>query len=188
MPREKAQAVPTVRPKVPMRRLAADCSIVVRKRGNARGAKEQVIAVNSGQRDYTGGVRMFRGRRQPSRDGTSRITRECHVRTCERLAVKFPPGRRGRRRTCTPPSDPRLMDFDWSRACAERPHGQGGLRVATGKFTVVIDRSQIRAEHGPLGLSRYERPQRFPVVDLNYYRTSTIPMSDSISTAPTLTQ
>jgi hypothetical protein len=40
MPREKAQAASAARPKkVPMRRLGADCSAVVRKRGNARGAQ-----------------------------------------------------------------------------------------------------------------------------------------------------
>ena len=39
MPREKAQAAQTARPKVPMRRSGADCSVVVMKRGNARGAK-----------------------------------------------------------------------------------------------------------------------------------------------------
>src|SRR5437588_3412267 len=39
MPREKAQAAPTARPKVPMRRLGADCFVVALKRGNARGAK-----------------------------------------------------------------------------------------------------------------------------------------------------
>src|SRR6516162_6433442 len=39
MPREKAQAAQTARPKVPMRRLGADCSVVATKRGNARGAK-----------------------------------------------------------------------------------------------------------------------------------------------------
>ena len=33
---------------------------------------------------------MFNGRRQPSCDGTSRMTRECQVRICERLGVKFP--------------------------------------------------------------------------------------------------
>jgi hypothetical protein len=33
---------------------------------------------------------MFNGRRQPSRGGTSRMTRECQVRFCERLGVKFP--------------------------------------------------------------------------------------------------
>ena len=33
---------------------------------------------------------MFNGRRQPSRGGTSRMTREYQVRFCERLGVKFP--------------------------------------------------------------------------------------------------
>src|SRR6266849_3459896 len=32
----------------------------------------------------------FGGRRQPSRGGTSRISREAYVRLCERLGVKFP--------------------------------------------------------------------------------------------------
>jgi len=39
MPKEKAQAAPTARPKVPMRRRGADCPVVATKRGNARGAK-----------------------------------------------------------------------------------------------------------------------------------------------------
>src|ERR1700720_3338231 len=39
MPREKAQAAPTARPKVLMRRRGADCPVVVLKRSNARGAK-----------------------------------------------------------------------------------------------------------------------------------------------------
>src|ERR1700730_16457526 len=38
MLREKAQAAPTARPKVPMRRRGADCLVRVLKRGNARGA------------------------------------------------------------------------------------------------------------------------------------------------------
>jgi len=38
MPREKAQAAPTARAKVPMRRRGADCPVVALKRGNARGA------------------------------------------------------------------------------------------------------------------------------------------------------
>jgi hypothetical protein len=33
---------------------------------------------------------MFNGRRQPSGGGTSRMTRECQVRICERLGVQFP--------------------------------------------------------------------------------------------------
>src|SRR5947209_11649949 len=32
---------------------------------------------------------IFNGRRQPSRGGTSRMTRECQVRICERLGVRF---------------------------------------------------------------------------------------------------
>src|SRR6516164_10713117 len=39
MLREKAQAAQTARPKVLMRRRGADCSVLVTKRGNARGAK-----------------------------------------------------------------------------------------------------------------------------------------------------
>src|SRR5262249_54586568 len=33
---------------------------------------------------------MINGRRQPSRGGTSRISREAYVRFCEGLGVKFP--------------------------------------------------------------------------------------------------
>ena len=40
--------------------------------------------------DHTARSPMFCGRRQPSCDDTSRTTRECHVRICERLGVKFP--------------------------------------------------------------------------------------------------
>src|SRR5882762_8476720 len=35
----KGTSSDTARPKVPMRRVGADCSVVARKRGNARGAK-----------------------------------------------------------------------------------------------------------------------------------------------------
>ena len=37
------------------------------------------------------------GLRQPSCGGTSRMTRECQVRICERLGVKFPGPTRRRR-------------------------------------------------------------------------------------------
>ena len=48
--------------------------------------REQAIAIWLGS---TGNGRnpMFNGRRQPSRGGTSRMTRECQVRICERLGV-----------------------------------------------------------------------------------------------------
>ena len=46
---------------------------------------------------------MFNGRRQPSRDGTSRMTREYQVRFCERLGVKFPGPTRQKRRLAARP-------------------------------------------------------------------------------------
>src|ERR1700680_5007519 len=51
--------------------------------------RERAIAIWLGS---TGDGRnpIFNGRRQPSCDGTSRMTRECQVRICERLGVKFP--------------------------------------------------------------------------------------------------
>src|SRR6516162_7679038 len=99
MPREKAQAAPTARPKVPMRRRGADCLVVVTKRGNARGAK------GAGHRRWAwanwvkpGGARNFSGRRQPSSGDTSRMMREYQVRIREGLGVKFPgPTRHSRR-------------------------------------------------------------------------------------------
>src|SRR5260221_4520828 len=51
--------------------------------------RERAIAIWLGS---TGNGRnpMFNGRRQPSRGGTSRMTRECQIRFCEGLGVKFP--------------------------------------------------------------------------------------------------
>src|SRR5215468_2986120 len=89
MLREKAQAAPTARPKVPMRRLGAHCLVVVMKRGNARGAKgvghQRWIGSTGNGRNP-----IINGRRQPSLGGTSRMMREYHVRICEGLGVKFP--------------------------------------------------------------------------------------------------
>ena len=48
---------------------------------------------------------MKNGRRRPSCDGTSRMTRECQVRICERLGVKYPgPTRHSRPRHSAPQS------------------------------------------------------------------------------------
>jgi hypothetical protein len=79
IPREKVQAAPTARPKIPTRRRGADFPVVVMKRGNARGTK------GAGHRHWiasTGNGRspIINGRRQPSCDGTSRMNREVHVR------------------------------------------------------------------------------------------------------------
>jgi hypothetical protein len=59
--------------------------------------RERAIAIWLGS---TGNGRnpMFIGRRQPSRGGTSRMTRESQVRFCEGLGAKFPgPTRHSRR-------------------------------------------------------------------------------------------
>src|ERR1700674_1024096 len=47
---------------------------------------------------FAGRSPSFGGRRQPSRDGTSRMMREDQVRICERLGVKFPGPTRQQRR------------------------------------------------------------------------------------------
>ena len=49
-----------------------------------------VIAVDFWANRFAGKSPSFNGRRQPSRDGTSRMSREAQVRICERLGVKFP--------------------------------------------------------------------------------------------------
>ena len=86
----KGTSSETVRPKVPMRRVGADCSVIARKRGNARGAK----GVGHSRRCWVNGrpeePSFFAGRRRPSLSGTSRMRRESPVRICERLGVKFP--------------------------------------------------------------------------------------------------
>src|ERR1700756_1663867 len=63
----------------------------------------QVIAVEIGS---TGNGRSLtlNGRRQPSCGGTSRMTRECQVRICERLGVKFPGPTRHLRPTRSKPT------------------------------------------------------------------------------------
>jgi len=77
-----------MRPKVPTHRIGADCSVVVMKRGNARGAN------GAGHRHWIGSTGNGRspiisGRRQPSCDDTSRMNRKVPVRICERLGAKF---------------------------------------------------------------------------------------------------
>src|ERR1022692_1393119 len=89
MPREKVQAAPTARPKVPMRRRGADCLVIALKRGNTRGAK------GAGHRHWLGSTGngrnpMINGRRQPSRGGTSRMKREVHVRNLGEARGEIP--------------------------------------------------------------------------------------------------
>ena len=77
--------------RVPMRNTGADCSVLATKRGNACRAKgaghsRRDRCVNRKLEEPAG----FDGRRQPLLSGTSRMTRECHVRFCEGLGVQFP--------------------------------------------------------------------------------------------------
>src|ERR1700730_15665268 len=74
---------------------------------------------------------IFNGRRQPSCGGTSRMTRECQVRICERLGVKFPGPTR--------PKEPSLeylpIAVDWGAADsleARSSMAGEGPRVAPG--------------------------------------------------------
>src|SRR6516225_11512442 len=77
-------------PKVPMRRAGAECSVIARKGGNARGAKgaghRRWERANWQQEEPS----FLDGRRRSSFGGTSRMMREYHVRICERLGVKLP--------------------------------------------------------------------------------------------------
>src|SRR6266481_5433278 len=87
MPREKAQAAPTARPKVPMRRERGGlpCSsdeagvMLVERRGRSPTLGASQLA--------TGGAPILDGRRQPSCGGTSRMTRECQVRMCVQVRL-----------------------------------------------------------------------------------------------------
>src|SRR5438477_7632299 len=59
--------------------------------------RERAIAIWPGSTG-NGKNPMFNGRRQPSCGGTSRMTRECQVRFCEGLGVKFPGSTRQKRK------------------------------------------------------------------------------------------
>ncbi len=80
-----------MRPEVSRLEPGADCSVVVRKLGNASGAKgvghplcDSFIEANWKQDEPL----SCGGRRRPSLDGTSHMNREVHVRICEGCALK----------------------------------------------------------------------------------------------------
>src|SRR6202048_2172154 len=89
MPREKAQAAATARPKVPMRRRGADCSLVVMKR--------RYSPWSEGSGSPTLG-RVNRQREEPDMQRKAAAFARWHepddasvsVRICERLGVQFP--------------------------------------------------------------------------------------------------
>src|ERR1700738_4453439 len=73
-----------------MRRRGADCPVVVAKRVECAWSEGGRSSPLGASQLATGGAPILDGRRQPSCDGTSRMTRECQVRICEGLGVKFP--------------------------------------------------------------------------------------------------
>src|SRR5262249_17915886 len=119
MTREKAQAAPTARLKVPMRWREADCSVVALKRCNDRGAK------GVGHRHWAGSTGngtspAINGRRQPSCGGTSRMNREVHVRFCEGLGVKLPGPTRQERKWRQSPKSILSAELRRSIACSKQ--------------------------------------------------------------------
>jgi len=76
--------------------VGADCSVIARKAGvmpvERRGQVTDVESEPNWQQEE---LRFSTGGGQPSFGGTSRMTRECQVRICERLGVENSPGRLG---------------------------------------------------------------------------------------------
>ncbi len=91
---EKPQVAGTTRARVRMRHREADY-----KRSNDRGAKgvgHPVGTFNWGQTGNRRSSLVAAEGGSSLKDGTSRVTGDCHVRICEGLGVKFPgPTRRG---------------------------------------------------------------------------------------------
>jgi hypothetical protein len=89
---EKVQVDKPASLKVAMLTSGMDCSVVALKRGNARGARgagrplyDPFNVANRTREEPWG----YRGRRQPSVGGTSRMTGDRLVRICESSRVKF---------------------------------------------------------------------------------------------------
>jgi hypothetical protein len=158
MTREKAQVAPTARPKVPvppgrggLLRSSNEAGVMLVER------REPAIAIWLGS---TGNGRnpMFNGRRQPSRGGTSRMTRECQVRFCEGLGVKFPgPTRHSRHfevggdESGLPPIPDVLLQHSEPTLRANCRHSRtktgrfsAGLKGARGAGTLPYRRSRVR--------------------------------------------
>ena len=90
MLRDKAQSGEPTRPKVPMHRPGAHCSVLARKRSNVRGAKGAGHPRQDGVNGQPEELLVLAEAGRLPRGGTSRMNREVHVRICGRLGVKFP--------------------------------------------------------------------------------------------------
>ncbi len=86
---ESTSGDPT-RPKVPMHRSGAHCFVRAMKRGNARRAKGAGHPRQDGVNGQPEELLVLAEAGRLPRGGTSRMTREGHVRICGRLGVKLP--------------------------------------------------------------------------------------------------
>src|ERR1700730_17058183 len=118
--------------------------------------RERAIAIWLGS---TGNGRnpMLNERRQPSRDGTSRMTRECQVRFCEGLGVKFPGP--------TAFADPRAMQrkrgrWRWALRFVPGPCHHRRANAALPRRKVALGSSPKAERYWALNPPRCEKPCR----------------------------
>jgi len=111
--------------------------------------RERAIAIGSGQ-PATGGTRCFNGRRQPSRGGTSRMTRECQVRFCEGLGVKFPgvPAQKHNPWGNGSPLKNVAEDFAMEHLALSGPERLARVLGAIASSGLVADRSELSGRNG----------------------------------------
>src|ERR1700719_2804097 len=86
---------------------------------------------------------IFNGRRQPSCGGTSRMTRECQVRICERLGVKFPGPTRLVSRVTPVHTAVRNCTRDEGRPFLRQDKSRKGERECDLKPFIAIQRVQL---------------------------------------------
>ena len=79
-----------MRLKVPMHQPESHCSIVARKRSNVRGAKGAGHLRQDGVNGQPEELLVLAEAGRLPRGGTSRMSREVHVRICEGLGVQAP--------------------------------------------------------------------------------------------------
>ena len=105
------------------------------KRFKSSGSAQRFLSIHAAIYNvFNIQAQIFGGRRQPSCDGTSRMTRECQVRICERLGVQFPgPTRHGlamktarpQRTVCPQQQTSHCSAANWRRGRVE--DGRGSL-------------------------------------------------------------
>jgi hypothetical protein len=94
------------------------------------------------------------GRRQPSRSGTSRISRETYVRFCERLEVKFPGPTRRRQ--------PLFFEFH-GPAARLRQDGQFWIASLEGRTEILLTGSANHCIGGPNPVASVISPTADPI-------------------------